>query len=214
VKVSHIISLTLSTALVALTLTSQVASAQQYKKITRLGTSQAVCAGGIETAEQLQEYFANNPSNIRDLLADSGWTGSADDLLAAVANGEMIERAYPVGTRFQWTGAKKDGAYVVNRYREWAGAKSFEGFQIDLKSDCQVYHIAIPKACCNVSLISVNADTSSECTEPLLLNPLKKLYLKKLRPWLWCPLSVPSLEPKRDHVLNLLGTWITVIRLA
>ena len=165
-KVSHIISLTLSIALVALTLTSQVASAQQYKKFTRLGTSEAVCAGGVETAEQLQEFFANNPSKIRDVLADSGWTGSADDLMAAVANGDMIERAYPIGTRLLWTGAKKNGAYVANRYREWAGPKSFEGFQIDLKSDCQVYHIAIPKACCNVSLISVNADTSSACTEP------------------------------------------------
>lgn len=165
-KVSRLISISLSTALLALTLGSQVATAQQYKKITRLGTSQAVCAGGVETPEQLQEFFANNPSKIRDILTDSGWTGSAEDLMTAVANGDMVERAYPVGTRFMWSGAKKNGAYVANRYREWAGDKSFEGFQIDLRSGCQVYHIAIPKACCNVSLISVNADTSTECTDP------------------------------------------------
>jgi len=165
-KVSRLISLSLSTTLLALTLNSQVASAQQYKKITRLGTSQAVCAGGVETPEQLQEFFANNPSKIRDILTDSGWTGSADDLLAAVANGEMVERAYPIGTRLLWTGAKKNGKYVANRYREWAGAKSFEGFQLDLRSGCQIYHMAIPKACCNVSLISVEVDTSSACTEP------------------------------------------------
>jgi len=166
VKVSRLISLSLSATLLALTLNSQVASAQQYKKITRLGTSQAVCAGGVETPEQLQEFFANNPSKIRDILTDSGWTGSADDLLAAVANGEMVERAYPIGTRLLWTGAKKNGKYVANRYREWAGAKSFEGFQLDLRSGCQIYHMAIPKACCNVSLISVEVDTSSACTEP------------------------------------------------
>jgi len=166
VKVSRLISLSLSFALLMLTLSSQLASAQQYKKITRLGTSQAVCAGGVETPEQLQEFFANNPSKIRDILSDSGWTGSADDLLAAVANGDMIERAYPVGTRLLWTGVNKDGAYKANRYREWAGPKSFEGFQIDLRSGCQVYHIAIPKACCNVSLISVAADTSTACTAP------------------------------------------------
>ncbi len=166
VKVTRLISLTLSSALLALTVSSQVASAQQYKKITRLGTSQAVCDGGVETAEQLQEFFANNPSKIRDVLADSGWTGSADDLMAAVANGDMVERDYPIGTRLLWTGAKKNGAYVANRYREWAGAKPFPGFQLELRSGCQVYDIAIPKACCNVSLVSVVADTSTSCTEP------------------------------------------------
>lgn len=164
--VSRLISYSLSAAFFALILNSQSASAQQYKKITRLGTSQAVCAGGVETAEQLQEFFANNPSKIRDILTDSGWTGSADDLMAAVANGDMIERDFPIGTRLLWTGAKKNGAYVANRYREWAGPKAFEGFQIDLRSGCQIYHMAIPKACCNVSLISVEVDTSDACTAP------------------------------------------------
>jgi hypothetical protein len=166
VKVSHLITFTISSALLALTLSSQIASAQQYKKVMRFGTSQAVCSGGVETPQQLQEFFANNPSSIRDLLLDSGWTGSADDLMAAVANGEMTERAYPVGTRMLWSGSKVDGAFVANKYRVWAGEKSFEGFQIDLRSGCQVYHIAIPKACCNVSLISVAADTSSACVDP------------------------------------------------
>ncbi|MFT6032113.1 MAG: hypothetical protein ACI854_000640 [Arenicella sp.] len=166
VKVSRLNSFTLSSVLLALFFGSQIASAQQYKKLTRLGTSQAVCSGGVETQEQLQLFFADNPSKIRDILVDSGWTGSADDLMAAVANGAMTERAYPVGTRFLWSGSKVNGAYVANKYREWAGKKSFEGFQIDLKSGCQVYHIAIPKACCNVSLISVAADTSAACVAP------------------------------------------------
>jgi len=146
---------------------SQLASAQQYKKITRLGTSQAMCSGGVETAQELQEYFANNPSQIRSVLANSGWTGNADDLLAAVANGEMIERAYPVGTQMAWMGAKVKGEYVANPYREWAGSKSFEAFQVNVSSGCQVYHIAIPKACCNVSLISVAPDTSTACQPPV-----------------------------------------------
>ncbi len=166
-KVSRLISLTISSTLLVLTLSSQLASAQQYKKITRLGTSQAVCSGGVETAEQLQAFFANNPSKIKDILADSGWNGSADELLAMVANGEMIERSYPIGTRLVWTGVKKNGQYLANRYREWAGTEPFEGFQINFKNDCQIHHIAIPKACCNVSLVSIEADTSSACTEPV-----------------------------------------------
>lgn len=150
----------------SLLLGSQVASAQQYKKITRLGTSQSMCSGGVETVQELQEYFANNPDQIRAVLADSGWSGSADDLLAAVAAGDLSERAYPVGTKMAWMGAKKNGAYVAHPYREWAGSKSFEAFQVNVSTDCQVYHIAIPKACCNVSLISVAPDQSAECTAP------------------------------------------------
>jgi hypothetical protein len=167
VKVSRLVTFTISSALLALTLTIQVASAQQYKKVTRFGTSESVCAGGVETVQQLQEFFAQNPSKIRELLLDSGWTGSADDLIAAVASGSMTERAYPVGTRMLWSGSKVNGAYVANPYRVWAGEKSFEAFQVDLSGSCKVYHIAIPKACCNVSLISVVDDTSSACVAPV-----------------------------------------------
>jgi len=149
---------------------SATASAQQYKKITRLGTSQAVCPGGVETASQLQAYFANNPAAIRAILADSGWTGNSEDLLSAVANGQFNERAYPVGTQMAWMGAKVKGQYVANPYREWAGAKSFEAFQVNLSSGCQVYEIAIPKACCNVSLIGVSQDNSNECAPAALSN--------------------------------------------
>jgi len=166
VKISRMIPIIASSLGLIMALSSFSASAQQYKKITRLGTSQSVCSGGIETAEQLQAFFAENPGIIRTILADSGWSGSADDLLAAVASGNMIERTYPVGTRLAWMGAKKNGRYLAHPYREWAGSQSFEAFQVNLSTDCQVYHIAIPKACCNVSLISVAPDTSSECVAP------------------------------------------------
>jgi hypothetical protein len=150
-----------------LSFNSQLASAQEYKKITRLGTSQAICRGGIETAAELQEFFANNPNAVRSVLADAGWAGNADDLLAAIANGDMIERSYPVGTKMAWMGAKVDGSIIAHPYREWAGSKSFEAFQVNVSSDCNVYHIAIPKACCNVSLISVEPDESTACKPPV-----------------------------------------------
>jgi hypothetical protein len=146
---------------------SQIAAAQEYKKLMRLGTSEAVCRGGVETAADLQAFFANNPNAIRAILADSGWAGNADDLLAAVENGELIERAYPVGTQMAWMGAKVKDGYKARPYREWAGSKSFEAFQVNVSSGCQVYHIAIPKACCNVSLIGVAPDESSECVAPV-----------------------------------------------
>jgi len=166
VKLSKIVPTLVAVTGLLVATSSSVVSAQQYKKITRLGTSQSVCKGGVETAAELQQFFAENPGVIRTILSDSGWSGSADDLLAAVAAGDMVERAYPVGTQLAWMGSKKDGRFQALPYREWAGAKSFEAFQLNLSTDCQVYHIAIPKACCNVSLVSVAPDQSSECTAP------------------------------------------------
>ena len=157
---------------IAATMAAQAATAQEYKKIFRLGTSQSVCEGGVETPEQLQAYFANNPDIIRTILADSGWSGSADALLAAVANGEMTETSFPQGTKLAWMGSKKNGKYVALPYREWGAATPFEGFSLDVKSGCRVYEMAIPKACCNVSLISVAQDNSAECApQPAALAP-------------------------------------------
>lgn len=147
------------------------ASAQQYKKITRLGTSEALCPSGVQTIAELQEYFQSASGRIRGVLADSGWRGNADDLFAAVARGDIIERAYPVGTKMAWMGAMVKGNPVAKPYREWAGAKSFAAFQVNVSTDCQLYQIAIPKVCCNVSLISVSPDQSSECTTPPVAEP-------------------------------------------
>jgi hypothetical protein len=164
VKASRMLPILATIVGLLLVTSSHLASAQEYKKLSRLGTSESVCPGGVETAADLQSFFASNPNAIRDILADSGWAGDAETLLAAVAQGEMTERAYPVGTQMAWMGAKKNGAYKANSYRQWAGAKSFEAFQVNVSSGCQVYHIAIPKDCCNVSLINVQPDNSNECS--------------------------------------------------
>lgn len=189
-KMSRVLPILASSIGLLLALSSNVASAQEYKKITRLGTTQSVCPGGIQTAAELQEFFAQNPNVIRTILADSGWTGSADDLLAAVASGDMIERSYPVGTQMAWMGSKTKGEYLALPYREWAGKQSFPAFQVNLSSGCQVYHIAIPKACCNVSLISVEPDTSSACVEPVAAP---------------APAVAPVVEPEPEPAPKALG---------
>jgi len=166
-NVSQFKALTLSSVLLASALGSQSVFAQQYKKVYRFGTSESVCLGGVETQEQLQSFFANNPAAVNELLADANWSGNSADLFAAVANGQMTERAYPQGTKLLWSGSKVGGKYLAKPYREYAGKQSFEAFQIDLKTNCEIHHIAIPKACCNVSLVSVVADTSEACTAPV-----------------------------------------------
>ncbi len=164
---------------------SSTAFAQEYKKITRVGTSQSVCVGGADTVAELQAFYAQNPGALRSIVADAGWAGSADDLLAAIANGDVTETSYPVGTRLAWMGAKVNGEYIAHDYREWAGTTSLEAFRVDVSSGCQVYHIAIPKACCNVSLISVAPDNSEACNPtpaPVVVAPAPAPAVAKASP--------------------------------
>ncbi len=164
--------LTLSTVAVLALGVSPASQAQSYKKITRVGTSQSVCAGGVETAAQLQEFFANNPSRIRQIIADAGWTGSADELIQKIAEGDFVERAYPVGTQLQWMGAKVSSEYVALPYREWAGSESLPAFQVNISNGCEIHEIVIPKACCNVSLGRISDSDAPECRpQPVAVVP-------------------------------------------
>jgi len=109
---------------------------------------------------------------VRQIVADAGWSGSADQLIAKVAAGDFTEQAYPIGTRLQWMGAKKDGQYVALPNREWAGNESLPAFQVMVENDCQVHEIVIPKACCNVSLGQVTKSNSAECRpQPVAVAP-------------------------------------------
>ena len=178
------LSTKLSLVLVIFAGSASLAVAQQYTNWNRIGTNQAVCLGGIENADQLRDFFAKNPGAARDIVASSGWAGSATDLLNAIANGQLIERTYDIGSRFAWTSAKVRGQYVAKPYRQWAGKAPFEAFQVNVSSGCQIYHIAIPKACCNVSLVSSRPDNSPACRppEPVVVAP--------------APVAEPAPEPK------------------
>ncbi len=125
-----------------------------------------MCSGGVETLADLQDFVRNNPTAFADVVANSGAGVSAQAVVDAVLAGDVVETSYPVGTQMAWMGAKVKGQFVANPYREWAGKQSFAAFAVDVSTDCQVYSLAIPKDCCNLSLISVAADTSEQCTTP------------------------------------------------
>lgn len=178
-KIKHLISGAIGMVLIA---SIAPASAQIYKDVTRLGTSQAICTPGIESAGELQAFFANNPQAVQNILASAGWSGNAQDLMDAVAAGEFTEKLYAPGTEFEWMSARQGSgspAEVALPYRRWAGSESFAGFEVNVVSNCEQHQIVIPNACCNVSLIgstpvavgqpslttSVSGDTLTVCSD-------------------------------------------------
>jgi hypothetical protein len=140
---------------------SQVGIAQDYKPFTVLGTPTSLCRGGVETPEQLQDYFVNNRETVREVLDEANWQGDENDIFNAIASGDFRETSHDPGSRFLWTSEKKKGVGHAKPYREWQGKGPFEAYTLNVTSQCMTHEIVIPKACCNLSLA-----TSSQVTTP------------------------------------------------
>ena len=142
-----------SLAVILLTGISYVTHAQQYEAFSVMGTPSALCRPGIETGGELQSFFANNRELVEQVLADANWQGDPVDIFAAVAAGEFTEGRYEKGTKLDWISQKDAGKGVHLPYRVWAGEESFEAFELNIVSQCQIYRMLVPKACCNLSLV-------------------------------------------------------------
>jgi len=141
-------------------LASSQASAQSgshlggYKQVKRLGgTSQSICRPAIRSADELQSFALNQRQDIIDILQSANWPGNADDVLAAIEAGQFSEESYPVGTKLEWMGMREKGQPIAREKRQWAGKQAFEGFELNIVSNCVQHQLLIPKACCNVSLV-------------------------------------------------------------
>lgn len=145
--------LIIASAILAVQLASP-ASAQEYKQIKRLGTSEAICKPAISSGAELQAFFANQRDDVMKILADSGWDGDPADLFQAVEAGHFSQQSYPVGSRVEWMGRRIKGKPMAQPYIEWAGPKPFETFELDFVSNCKAHRMIVPNACCNVSLVS------------------------------------------------------------
>ena len=132
--------------------TVSIAVAQEYQPFTRLGTSEAVCKPGIETREDLQSFFATNPEIVNEILTSADWSGDSASIFEAIKSGDFTEKNYQPGNKFEWTSSKKKGVGTALAHRVWQGDYAFEGFELNIESNCKVHKLVIPKACCNLSL--------------------------------------------------------------
>lgn len=129
------------------------AASAQYTDIKRLGTSQAICKKpGVQTAEELQVFFAENADIVGEILSDAAWQGDTEKLFDAIKNGDFEEKVYPVGTTFEWMGMRKNKQAIASPMRRWAGETSFSGFEVTIRNACVDNQIVIPKICCNIAL--------------------------------------------------------------
>lgn len=146
---------TVAQLIVASSLIASADAFAKYTEVRRLGTSEAICLGGVKDASEFQAWTAANKASIVSILSTTKLAGHADKILAVIARGEFTEKNYNPGTTFKWMAVTKKGVPTALRDRIWAGKDAFIGFEMFVDVDGSRYQIVVPKVCCNFSLASI-----------------------------------------------------------
>jgi len=137
----------------------------QWTEFSRLGTTEAICKGGVSSSAELQSWFAAHQADVATMMSAAGMPGATDALMTNIANGNFRDVAVTQGQQFEWMGRRKNGiASVTNRVR-YTGKAIQPAVAVEIESNCQVHEILIPLTCCNVALLnSVSAPPPAEPT--------------------------------------------------
>lgn len=128
----------------------------QWTNLSRLGTNDAVCPGGVETSADLQKWFAGNRATVQQMFQDAGFTGNTDAIMSKVASGDFTETMITAGTEMQWMGRRKNGRPTVKDKVRYVGKKGEPGIALQVVEGCNVHDVIIPLTCCNVALVKTS----------------------------------------------------------
>lgn len=106
------------------------------------------------TEADLQRLFVKYEADLRKVLELAKWDGDADQLFAAVRDGEATEVSLPAGTEFDWMAFRKRGEAACVRSIIWKGAAPFPAWQVEVESGAHVHTLTIPKTCLNLAMTS------------------------------------------------------------
>src|SRR5665213_2717269 len=158
--------------------------AQQYTDAHRLGGATAFYKPQLRDAASLKR-MAERPGmadDIRAVLRDAGIPDVSTAFLAAMSrgssagnvgscstaaptDGDVVECDAPVGSTFEWMAYRERvaGKRVAGRLERvrWAGKTSFAAFLFRITVSDKRYTFIVPKACGNLSLVSVGDSASA-----------------------------------------------------
>ncbi|MDX1502580.1 MAG: hypothetical protein R3325_09455 [Thermoanaerobaculia bacterium] len=108
------------------------------------------------TLDELKSQFVTYRADLEKVLSEAGWSGSADDLFAAVANaqpGDGVVEAREVrpGEAFPWMAFRKGSKPTCVQNLRWAGKESFPAWQIKFESGDSIYTFVVPQVCLNLT---------------------------------------------------------------
>ena len=161
---------TVAHLIVASSLIASADAFAKYKEVHRLGTSEAICRGGVKNAAEFQAWTAANKSAIASILSTTELAGQEDLIVTEIANGNFTEKSYDPGSKFKWMSGNKKGVPTALPERIWAGKEAFIGYELFIEVNGSRYEIVIPKVCCNFSLASIETLPKPE-PKPVVVAP-------------------------------------------
>src|SRR5215831_3318187 len=157
--------------------------AQQYENARRLGGPTSFYRPPLTDAASLKRMAerAGMPDDIRMVMRDAGIPEAADPFIAAISRGSatriagncstapagdaVVDCQEPVGATYEWMAYRpvirgKRTPARKERVR-WAGQRPFAAFLVRVEAGDKLYTFIVPKACGNVSLVSVGTSPAA-----------------------------------------------------
>src|SRR5215470_19577386 len=151
--------------------------AQQYENARRLGGPTSFYRPPLTDAASMKRMAerAGMPDDIRMIMRDAGIPEAADPFIAAISRGTstriagncstaqagegVFECQEPVGATYEWMAYRpiiRGKRTPARRERvRWAGQRPFAAFLVRVTAGDKLYTFIVPKACANISLLSV-----------------------------------------------------------
>lgn len=158
---------------------AQAGGAPILHNATRLGGSTAFYTPPLRSAASLKQMLARKgvAEDIRTVLTEAGIPETADAVLATLAgatssvrggscdqatpaDGTIVECDVQPGSTLMWMAFRPNvskGIRAPGRLAgvRWAGKQPFRAFLFRVTNDYKIYTFVVPKACANLSLMSV-----------------------------------------------------------
>ena len=157
--------------------------AQQYENARRLGGPTSFYRPPLTDAASMKRMAerAGMPEDIRTVMRDAGIPEAADPFIAAISRGSstrvagncstapagdaVVDCQEPVGSTYEWMAYRpiirgKRTPARKERVR-WAGQRPFAAFLVRVEAGDKLYTFVVPKACGNISLVSVGTSPAA-----------------------------------------------------
>lgn len=133
-------------------------------RISILGTGSSFYRPPLKTPADVQKMVTAKKADMQMILEKRGWTGKMDDLVNAVAAGNITSTKIERGANLPFMANRHHGKPSYMENVVWMGRKAFEAFLVEFDSNGYSYRLYLPKPCGN---FWIEGKPSSAPTQPV-----------------------------------------------
>lgn len=118
-------------------------------RISLLGTGSSFYRPPLKKPADVQKMVTAKKADIQMILEKHNWGGNMDDLMNAVASGNITETKIERGADLPFMANRHGGKSSYMDNVVWMGRKPFEAYLVTFDSNGNSYRFYVPKACGN-----------------------------------------------------------------